>query len=248
VEAHDDETVVVDAEVDGPGADLVAFSLEQDADDVYLDGELLQLPERWRHEARVRVRIVVPSRFAVDVRTGAGHLRIHGVGAAVAAETSTGSVRVGSVRGPVLLRTAAGPIRAEDVTQDLRAYTMAGAIQIRRIAGSAELRTSAGLVRATEIRAHIDARTNAGPIFASFERAPAGSLRSVAGAIEVRLPPGAGAELDARAVAGRVRIDPALSSTGRRSPSRVVGQLGRGGAPLLLRSALGGIHVTETAD
>ena len=57
-----------------------------------------------------------------------------------------------------------------------------------------------------------------------------------------------GAELDARAVAGRVRIDPALSSTGRRSPSRVVGQLGRGGAPLLLRSAVGGIHVTETAD
>ncbi len=52
----------------------------------------------------------------------------------------------------------------------------------------------------------------------------------------------------ASAVAGRVRIDPALSNTGRHSPSLVVGRLGRGGAPLLLRSAVGGIHVTETTD
>ncbi len=248
VEVHDQKSVVVDARVEGPAADLVSFALERDGDDVYFDCELAESRVRWLHQARVRVRIAVPTPFSVDLRTGAGHLRARGVGAALAAETSAGSVRVSDVRGPVLLRSAGGPIRAEDVAGDLRAYTMAGPIQIRRIAGSAELRTSAGHIRATEVRACLDARTNAGPIFVSFDTDPAGALRSVAGPVEVRLQPGAGAELDARAVAGRVRIDPALSSTARRSPSRVVGRLGRGGAALLLRSAVGGIHVGETTD
>lgn len=248
VQVHERACVEIDARANGTLAELVSFALDREDGDVYLDGELSDVPRRWHGQTRVRVRAQVPQDYAVDLRTRAGRIHVLGVSGRIAAETAAGPVRVRDVRGPALLRTAAGSIRIDGVERDLRAFTLGGPISVRGASGNLELRTSAGPIRVRRARGRVDARTHAGPIVASFRCDPTGSLRTIAGPIDVAFPPHACAELDARVGAGHIHIDSAFALDVPRRASRIRAALGPGGAPLVLRSTLGTIRVHPLDD
>ena len=75
-------------------------------------------------------------------------------------------------------------------------------------------------------------------------RRAAGELRTSGGSIEVELPPGTGAELDARTSGGRIELDRTLTFTGERELEPACeGKLGPGGQRLELQTSGGNIEI-----
>ena len=244
VESHDRSEVRIEATARGWAADLVVFSLERQGKDVQLDGEFEGWLPWFLRGTRVRVRARVPRQYAVDVRTRGGRVRAARIGGRVAADTRGGSVEVEEVDGPALLRTAGGSIRAERVSGALRAYTSGGRIEIDTARGEVDARTSGGAIQVERAGGRVVARTSGGGILAAFSGEPAGLLQTSGGSIEVRIPAGAGVNLDARTSGGRVQVEPPLRATGPHSASHVIGEINAGGAPLRLRTSGGSIRVS----
>src|SRR5690606_9577743 len=102
----DAESIRVTAHVsDG----LVATDHEQEVvgDRLVLTTRCPTFPAVW---CEVDLRIEVPRRFEVDVRTGAGHVAVSGIDGAVTAGSSASSVEVDALRGPVVLDSDAGSL------------------------------------------------------------------------------------------------------------------------------------------
>lgn len=246
IETHDEALVSVEASASGWAARLASFSVERKGDDIFVDGDLEQWLPGLLGGVRISVRIKLPRAFAVDVHTGGGAIRLREIGGRCAADSSGGPIELDRGLGPVMAITGGGPIRVSRVGGDVRARTGGGPIDVRDVVGDVDLKTLAGPVHARDIEGRIEARSAAGPINASFAGRPGGALRTAAGSIVVRLPPGSGAELDAQSVAGGARVERSLPFEGRRSGGRLVGRIGPGGASLVLRSTAGGIRVRST--
>ncbi len=254
IESHDESAVAVEASASGSGKDRVAFSLEKEDDEVYLNGSVGEWFGRRREGRgvrfdvqvpRVRVRVRIPRSFSVDAHTTAGPIRVRDVGGEVTAEAGAGPIDVDRVSGPVSARTLGGPVSVDEAGGDVRARTLGGPVRVRGVRGDAELRTVGGPIHASHVDGRVVARAGAGPITVHFGARPAGSLETAAGAIDVRLPEGVGAELDAAARLGRVAVDRAIEFRGRRSSSEVVGRIEDGGEPLRMRTSIGAIQVRQ---
>ncbi len=241
VEAHDESVVSIEARPLGG----ISFSVEREGDDVHLEGEPGAPLAGLISGTSARVHVKVPRRFSVDVQTRGGRIRIFDVGGRVAAETGGGEIQLRSVSGPMLVRTAGGSIRVQSASGDLRARTLGGSIAVRDVTGNVDLKSGGGSIRVSDVAGSTEAKTGAGLIAASFSGNPSGLLETGAGSIVVNLPAGAGAEIDVRTGAGRVRVDDRIPFRGRRSKTHLVGAIGEGGERLRLRAVLGAIHVRE---
>ena len=247
VRTHDEPCVVLEATASGWARDRIRFwvegGVEGDGDELQLFGEI----DDWVPDARVGTKIrlsaVVPTSFGLDLHTGAGSVKVRGIGGPVAADTGAGIVEVDGARGPVLVRTGGGAARVRNVDGDVRARTSAGLVDVSDIAGLVEARTKGGGIRVRGARQRVDARSAAGPISVGFLDRPSGSLEVAAGPIDVRIARRCGADLDARCAFGGVHIDPTLGFEGRRRSSSARGRLAGGGDTLRLRAAAGGIRL-----
>ena len=99
-------------------------------------------------------------------------------------------------------------------------------------------------IRLSDVEGRTEARTSGGAISVRFSAAPAGELRTSGGSIEIVIPPGTGAELEARTSGGRVELDRALSFAGERElEPACAGTLGPGGERLELQTSGGNIEI-----
>jgi hypothetical protein len=132
------------------------------------------------------------------------------------------------------LKTSAGNLRV-DAAADLDLQTASGGIDVGRVTGRADLRTSSGDVRVRELQAMADIRTAAGDI--SVQRAGAGvnartaygkvrvgegvrgtiTLATSHGDVEIGIPEGTAAYVDAASNHGEVHND--LARSEQRPPS-----------------------------
>jgi hypothetical protein len=245
VESHDAEQVKIEARAEGWDSGQVWFSVSREGNDVLLDGEV----ERWLPSLvfgrRISVRVRIPRRYSVDIRTRGGRVRLREIGGRVAAETRGGSIELKEADGPALLRTAGGHIEAEKVRDNLRMRTSGGRIEADDAAGQVEARTSGGRIALRAVAGPVDAHTSGGSISAAFTGSPAGSLATAGGSIDVQFPRDAAASLDARTSGGRVEVEHPVQMSGTASKTHVVGDV-RGGGPLLrLRTSGGSIRVHE---
>lgn len=237
VETHSDERVRVEAEASG-----MKFDLSSDGTDTRLVGKR----SGWFSGfsiGGVRVRVKVPERYAVDVRTLGGSIELYDIGGWVRARTSGGSIEVDGARGDVDLYTSGGRVYAEDVQGDVIAKTSGGAIRVEEIDGAVEARTSGGSIRLHEVTGPVTARTSGGPVSVRFAGEPEGEVRTSGGGIEAEFSEDAALDLDARTSGGRVRIEDDIEFRGSVESSRVKGAIRGGGAPLRLETSGGSIRV-----
>lgn len=245
VRTHDEPTVSLEASVSGWARDRMEFRVEHSGDELQLCGEIDEWTPGLLGGTRVRVYAVVPTSFGLDLHTGAGSVRVRGIGGSVAADTGAGIVEVDGAGGPVLVKTGGGAARVRNVDGDVRARTAGGLVDVRDVAGRVEARTLGGGIRVRGARGQVDARAAAGPISVSFVDRPSGSLETAAGPIDVRLARRCGVDLDARCTWGDVQIDPALAFQGSRRASSARGPLAGGGDRLRVRAAAGGIRLRQ---
>lgn len=238
IETHDEARVAVDASSFGWGG--MKFALTGDGRNARLVGERGGFPFLGMG-ARVRVR--VPKEYSLDLNTGGGPIQIEAVQGSVRARTSGGPISLEGAVGPVDLQTSGGPIRVEGVRGDAVVRTSGGPITVSEVVGALEVETSGGPIRLQDVDGPIRAHTSGGGISARFAGAPAGELRTSGGSIEVELPEGAGAELDARTSGGRVSVDGELTVSGELDRDEVRGRIGPGGERLVLQTSGGNIRV-----
>lgn len=123
--------------------------------------------------------------------------------------------------------------------------TVNGGVSVRDLQGDAEATTVNGSVR-VDTAGRATARTVNGSIDARLGRADGReplSFATVNGRIEVELPEGAAADVDARTVNGSIESDFPLDVRGRWARKRASGEIGGGGRELKLETVNGSIRL-----
>ncbi|HTK27967.1 MAG TPA: DUF4097 family beta strand repeat-containing protein [Vicinamibacterales bacterium] len=163
------------------------------------------------------------------------------------AKSGDGSIDVERIAGHLELRSGDGGIRGRDLEGDLRVHTGDGSIKIDGLNGALDADTGDGSINAAGRLAAVRARSGDGSvtIHAAAGSAASGDWDVVTGdgSVVVEVPDGFGAEVDAHAGSGSVRLqDVTLSNvSGRLSRNDVKGTLGSGGRSMRLRSGDGSI-------
>jgi len=217
----------------------------------------------WGHGLNLHFEIQVPRQTRVDLQSSGGGIRVSNLqgtarlrssgGAvrafdlvgAVDAKSSGGGVEVRRVQGDVRLASSGGRVTAERITGDVDAESSGGGVEVSAVSGDVDASSSGGGVHLDGIGGKVSAESSGGPVSAvlTADNTAGGNLSSSGGGVRVDVDRGARLSIDASSSGGSVVCDLPVTVQGKQSRSSLRGQLNGGGAPLLLRSSGGGIHI-----
>ena len=181
----------------------------------------------------VHFTVTAPRRVAIEARTG------------------DGPINVTDLQGTVDVNSGDGRIQASNVEGKLKVHTGDGSISVERANGAVDVDSGDGSIDVTGRLDEVAVRTGDGTVH--VEAADGSSMKSDwrittgDGRISLRVPNGFNASVDASTGDGSVHVDGIPNPPGGHDSDRkrVVGQLGAGGATLLLRSGDGSIDVNR---
>ncbi|HUF11547.1 MAG TPA: hypothetical protein VMN78_00440 [Longimicrobiales bacterium] len=104
--------------------------------------------------AHAHVRVWLPTGMPLDVRHGAGDVRLRGTGPATLF-TRDGRVVIEQVIGDVRIFAGAGALHVRDVLGDLEVQDEAGALFVDRIGGTLRVRDGAGGIHARDVEGDV---------------------------------------------------------------------------------------------
>jgi DUF4097 and DUF4098 domain-containing protein YvlB len=179
--------------------------------------------------------VTVPLKSSVTARSGDGSISVERVAGKIDIDTEDGSLELDEVTGDVIGRTGDGSIQANDVT------------------GRVAVRTGDGRIRMTGVFTGLKAETRDGSIEVVGRKDSRADdewdISTGDGSIQLTLPSGFAADVDAHSGDGRVRVeqiqDKATAPESREEDerSKVTGKISGGGKPLRLRTGSGRITV-----
>lgn len=186
-----------------------------------------EVPRRWHRTGQLHLEIRVPSDLRIEISTACGRVAVEGLRAPLRVHSDHGAVCVLDVKGDVEIETSGARVSCCAVEGHVVARSANGKVQLERHRGS------------------IDAATCNGAIHARLEALGPGGveLATSNGRILLELPDPADADLDLRIDNGLIRSQRALEPCTRRTPSRLVGRVGRGGIPVRVCATNGSISV-----
>lgn len=228
-EARDDIEVKACKSARAESADAAAHLLEDiHLVDVEMGGVLsleVEIPRRWNRHGSVNLEILVPDKLRVEVAATNGKISLAGLRNSVKARSSNGSVSVSDVVGDVDIMTSNAKVECSDTCGRLAARSSNGKIELDAHRGSIDASTSNGLISVS-----VDEVSREGIVLATSN-----------GRIVLDLPESVDADVDMQVDNGVIRNDRALGGGTRETNGRVRGTLGRGGAPVKLRTSNGSI-------
>ncbi len=124
-----------------------------------------------------------------------------------------------------------------------------GDLEVTGVAGGVRAETVNGTISVREVRGEVELSTVNGSLDVAYDQLAASDrvdLESVNGTIELKLPMGAGAHVEAETVNGRIRNDFGIDvKKGRWVGSSMRGTLGGGGALVTMETVNGAISLTS---
>lgn len=184
-----------------------------------------------------RLRVAVPRATALDLRSG------------------DGNVSVEDVAGTLALRSGDGTISGLRLSGDIRARTDDGSIRLREISGKVDVETLDGSVVVNGMLTHLRAKSGDGSVRITAEKGSAlgddWAIETGDGNVDLRLPEGLAAEVDASTSDGSIRSSyPGLSVPERSAEERegnddrraLKASLAGGGRTLRVRTSDGTIR------
>ncbi len=207
------------------------------------------------------LRVRVPERYSVDVRTAAGYIEIEDLEGEVRAATSAGSIQVDGAKGWVSLSTRGGSIRVENVRGDLDVSITGGSLRATEVTGRINARVIGGGILLDDVSGPVEAKATGGSIDARFVSDPGGSLTTEGGGIDVEFPEESSLTLHAETRGGRIQLESDIRLRGGGDHSgrgdeqisitidvghrrRVRGDINGGGRELRLSATGGNIRVS----
>lgn len=212
---------------------LAAISIEPKLHQGVLELDVI-VPRHWNRVGSADLELRCPRDLEVHAQTSNGKVCAQGLRCNFEAQSSNGSLRVEDVVGDVEVTTANAKVICETTVGALVARSSNGKIQIGHHRGSLDASTSNGL-----IYAHLHEIAKDGVTLATSN-----------GRIVLELPGEPDADVDVRVDNGVIRSDFKLSEHGADAApgSRVRARLGRGGAPIRLRTSNGTISIREFSE
>ncbi len=162
--SHEADAVRIDAVATGFNSVFYDFELEADDDQVRLTGELGFWHAGFLPDPEVMVRVWVPRKYSLDLRTARGAVAVSQVEGDVKVANSRGPIELDHVRGRASLQTSRGDVRIRSLNGDLEASTSRGTIEIEEVSGSVNVETSRGEIDVADVGGDLRVRTSRGSI------------------------------------------------------------------------------------
>ena len=177
---------------------------------------------------QLNVTIRVPAGVRLRAHSGNGDVSVTGAFAEATARSGNGRVRVSGTAGEVDAASGNGEVTVESVRGPVSASSGNGDIRVTTVLGPVSASSGNGdlLVRMSELRAADDMQFSTGN-----------------GRIEVTVPEGFNADIDASTGNGGIRTDFPIQVSGRISKTRLRGTIGQGGRRLRLVTGNGEIEL-----
>jgi DUF4097 and DUF4098 domain-containing protein YvlB len=202
----------------------IKVSTHDSSEGMHID---VDVPQKWNRHGNVDLQVRVPRDLEIRVSSANGKLCLRGLRCDVQAHSSNGSIRIADVIGDIDVSTANAKVSCSCTTGRLVARSSNGKIEVGEHSGSLDATTSNGL-----IRAQLEQLTNEGV-----------NLATSNGRILLELPTEPDAEVDIRVDNGVIRSELALGQEKTEGAGRLRGRVGRGGAPIKLRTSNGTISL-----
>ena len=177
---------------------------------------------------QLHVTIRVPAGVRLRAHSGNGDVSVTGAFAEATARSGNGRIRVSGTAGEVDAASGNGEVTVESVRGPVSASSGNGDIRVTTVQGPVSASSGNGdlLVRMTELRAADDMQFSTGN-----------------GRIEVTVPEGFSADIDASTGNGGIRTVFPIQVSGRISKTRLRGTIGQGGRRLRLVTGNGEIEL-----
>jgi hypothetical protein len=220
-----------------------------------------QTDDRLFRNISITYDVTVPSRTAVNARTGSGGVDVEDLEGAVDAHSGSGSIAIGRVAGPVVARTGSGGIDVRGA-QSLDAHAGSGSIKATGIGGAVTARSGSGGVRVDHVGpGDLDVSSSSGSVTVTgvdgaariasssggvdVEGRPAGAwnIHSSSGSVVLRVPQDAAFDLDARVSSGGIDLSHPVTLSGRVDRHHVQGKVRGGGSLVEVHTSSGGIRI-----
>jgi hypothetical protein len=181
----------------------------------------------------LNVTIRVPAGVRLAVHSGNGDVAVTGAHAELVARSGNGRVRVAGTAGEVEAASGNGEVTVENVRGPVSANSGNGDVRVTTVLGPVSASSGNGdlLVRMSELRMDSDMEFTTGN-----------------GRIEITVPNGFNADIDASTGNGGIRTDFPIQVVGRISKTRMRGTIGNGGRRLRLVSGNGEIEIRRGGD
>jgi len=187
--------------------------------------------------------VTVPAGTTVTANTGSGSIVIGAVKGTVTASSGSGSIQVDGAAG-LKAHTGSGSIHATAIAGVIAANSGSGSITIAQTgAGEVKVSAASGGVTLTGVNGAASVSSASGSI--TIDGRPAGlwSLNSASGGVSMTVPPDAAFDLDARTSSGSVSSVHPVTMSGEMEKRHVIGKV-RGGGPLVkISTASGSIRI-----
>jgi hypothetical protein len=165
-------------------------------------------------------------------------------------DTGDGSVEAESINGNLDVKTGDGSIKVEGAKGLIRLHTGDGSIEARELDGRADVTTGDGHVNLDGRFDALNIKTGDGSVTA---RAHDGSkvmtgwnIHTGDGSIDLDLPGELQANLDVSTNDGHISMGIPVMVEGTLSNTRISGKMNGGGAPIVVRTGDGSIHLNKT--
>lgn len=186
--------------------------------------------------------VYTPEKFACDLNTSGGSLKISGVsGRNHELKTSGGSITAEDMSGDLEARTSGGSITVKDFVGELDAKTSGGSIKLSDIKGDIDVSTSGGGITIDDAQGAVYASTSGGSINADISKLEDQLvLKTSGGSVRATIPSGLGLDLDLRGN----RVNTSLNNfSGESKSDRVNGTVNGGGILVQLSTSGGSVNL-----
>jgi hypothetical protein len=164
--------------------------------------------------------------------------------------TGDGSVEAESINGNLDVKTGDGHIAVQGAKGTIRLHTGDGSIEARELDGSADVTTGDGHVNLDGRFDTLNIKTGDGSVTARVHGgskvASGWSIHTGDGSIDLDLPGEMQANLDVSTNDGHISMGIPVLVEGTLSTTKITGKMNGGGAPIVVRTGDGSIHLNKT--
>jgi len=180
----------------------------------------------------LRVEVHMPKDADLTVNTGDGSVEAESINGNLDVHTGDGSIRVQGAKGDIRLRTGDGSIEGRDLDGRVDVTTGDGHVNLEGRFDVLNIKTGDGSVTA---RARGGSKVQSG-----------WNIHTGDGSIDLDLPGEIQANLDVTTHDGHISLGIPVTVEGTFSTSRISGKMNGGGAPIVVRTGDGSIHLNKT--
>lgn len=243
VRTHDDDIVLVTMERDVDGVsdselkEILSrqeYVFEKDGNNVIVEVHFEEDAtdrawKRWKrnYDLETDVEVIVPERYNVEFRTGAGNVDIEELDGNVAGRTGAGNLEISRIDGEVDVSSGAGNIDISDTFGDVYVESGAGTVDLEDVRGLIEASTGAGNINAT-ITSQLGGDS---------------SFRTGAGNVVVFLADDVEADVEGRSSLGNARSEFDVRTTGKFMSKSFSGRINGGGPAISMSSGVGNVSL-----